>query len=191
MSTQTKNDPIGQTLSEISANFVALRDCIPQIEQASRLLTEAVLNGHKVFFCGNGGSAAESQHLAAELMGRYRRERRALPSLSLTVDTSALTAIANDYSYDDVFARQLSGLGREGDVLVCLSTSGNSKNVVKAIQMAREKNIKVIGLMGKAGGAMKAICDVSICAPSERTDRIQEMHAAIGHILCNFVEEAI
>ena len=142
-------------------------------------------------FCGNGGSAADAQHLAAELMGRFMIDRAPLPAMALTVNSSAMTAIANDYSYEEVFDRQLRGIGRSGDVLVAISTSGNSGNVVRAIEAAREINILTIGLTGESGGRMGNLCDICIRVPSASTPRIQEMHIAVGHCLCELVEAAL
>jgi D-sedoheptulose 7-phosphate isomerase len=148
----------------------------------------ALAKGCKVIFCGNGGSAADAQHLAAELMGRFLFDRRPLPSLSLTVDTSALTAIGNDYGFDNVFARQLRGIGATGDVLVGMSTSGNSANVVKAFEAAREMGIATVGLTGAGGGKMAVLSDILIAVPHNQTNHIQEAHIAIGHMICAIVE---
>lgn len=178
-------------LATAAENFQRLSEHSTKIAEAASLLIDALNKGGKVIFCGNGGSAADSQHLAAELMGRYLRDRPPLPSLSLTVDTSALTAIANDYGYDEVFSRQLRGIGRGGDVLVGLSTSGNSKNVLRALQAARDMGIRTVGLTGAGGGEMAKLADICICVPSTTTNFIQEMHIAIGHMLCGFVEDAV
>jgi D-sedoheptulose 7-phosphate isomerase len=176
---------------EISENFRRLSELSPQIAEMAGTLIGALRAGGKVMFCGNGGSAADAQHLAAELMGRYLRDRAPLPALALTVDTSALTAIANDYDYADVFSRQLLGIGRPGDVLVGLSTSGNSENVIRAITAAKELGIATIGLTGAGGGRMQTLCDQCLCVPATRTNSIQEMHIAVGHMLCGMVEEAV
>ena len=175
----------------VAQNFALLADLIPLIDRAAAAMTDAIRNGGKIMFCGNGGSAADSQHLAAELIGRYLRDRKPLPAIALTVDTSALTAIANDSGYADVFARQLRGLGRRGDVLVGLSTSGNSENVLRALVAAGELGIATIGLTGRAGGKLRAACDIAICVPADEANHIQEMHIAIGHYLCGFVENAV
>jgi D-sedoheptulose 7-phosphate isomerase len=182
---------VDRVCREISANFDALRSLGPTIAEAGRLLIAALRAGNKVLFCGNGGSAADCQHLAAELVGRYRRERRALPAIALTVDSSALTAIGNDYGFDNLFARQLAGLARPGDVLIALSTSGNSENVIRTIETARRLEVATIGLTGQGGGAMAALCDLCIHVPATETARIQEMHIAVGHLLCGFVEDGI
>lgn len=150
---------------------------------------EALKSGNKVLFCGNGGSAADAQHLAAELIGRFQKERRSLASVALTTDTSILTAVANDYGYDEVFARQVEGLGRSGDVLIGISTSGNSANVVKAALKARDTGMHTIALTGEGGGKLKDICDITFAVPSKVTARIQEMHIMVGHIICELVEE--
>ena len=150
---------------------------------------EALKSGNKVFFCGNGGSAADAQHLAAELIGRFQKERRSLASVALTTDTSILTAVANDYGYDEVFARQVEGLGRSGDVLIGISTSGNSANVVKAALKARDTGMHTIAFTGEGGGKLKDICDITFAVPSKVTARIQEMHIMVGHIICELVEE--
>lgn len=186
-----KIQAIEAAFREIARNFEELSKCAPDIALAAELMVKAVAAGCKVMFCGNGGSAADAQHLAAELMGRYLRERRPLPSMALTVDTSALTAIGNDYSFADIFARQVEGMGISGDVLVGISTSGNSGNVVKALQTARAKGIGTVGLTGASGGSMRECCDVCICVPATVTNRIQEMHLAVGHLLCGFVEDSV
>ena len=140
--------------------------------------------------CGNGGSAADAQHIAAELTGRYKTERGALAGIALTTDTSALTAIGNDYGYEFVFSRQLEALGREDDLLIAISTSGNSGNVVKALELARKIGIKTIGLSGRTGGAMNELCELNLVVPSNDTPRIQEMHIMIGHIICQAIDDA-
>jgi D-sedoheptulose 7-phosphate isomerase len=178
-------------IEEIRASFARLDEVAGDVAAAAALMIASLRAGGKVMFCGNGGSAADSQHLAAELMGRYLRDRAPLPALALTVDTSALTAIGNDYGYAEVFARQLRGVGRAGDVLVGLSTSGRSENVLRAFAAARELDIRTIGLTGADGRSFPDLCDVCICVPAGRTNRIQEMHIAVGHILCGFVEEAL
>ncbi len=150
---------------------------------------EALKAGNKVLFCGNGGSAADAQHLAAELIGRFQKERRSLASIALTTDTSILTAVANDYGCDEVFARQVEGLGRSGDVLIGISTSGNSANVVKAALKARDTGMHTIAFTGEGGGKLKDICDITFAVPSKVTARIQEMHIMVGHIICELVEE--
>jgi len=183
-------DDILAACNTIAANFNLLGKQAEKISHAASLVSDAFASGGKVMFCGNGGSAADSQHLAAELMGRYKRDRDPMAALALTVDTSALTAIANDYGYDQVFSRQLRGIGREGDILVALSTSGNSPGVLAALATAREMGIVTLGLTGETGGRMKAACDLCICVPSRETNHIQEMHIAVGHIICGLIEKA-
>ncbi len=161
------------------------------IGQAASACTEAFCNGNKVFFCGNGGSAADAQHLAAEFSGRFYFDRAPLPSEALHVNTSFLTAVANDYSFDEVYARNIKGSGREGDVLVAISTSGNSKNIIRAVETANDIGIVTIGMTGQSGGAMKNLCDYLINVPSSDTPRIQESHIMIGHIICEIVETSI
>jgi phosphoheptose isomerase len=160
------------------------------IARAAELMRDAVLAGKKVLICGNGGSAADAQHIAAELVGRFVIERRPLPAIALTTDTSALTAIANDYGYEHVFSRQVDALGAVGDVLIAITTSGTSKNVVAAVEVARTRGMKVIGLAGAKGAAFVASCDAGVAVPSTVTARIQECHIAIGHLLCEVLDEA-
>jgi D-sedoheptulose 7-phosphate isomerase len=162
---------------------------VPDIEKACELMTSTIKNGNKVLIAGNGGSAADAQHLAAELSGRYVKERKALPGIALTVDTSALTAIANDYGYDYVFARQLEALAQPGDLFIGISTSGNSEVVLRAFKSAREIGCKTLGLSGRDGGKMNGLCDLNIIVPANVTARIQEMHILIGHILCQAVDD--
>jgi len=164
---------------------------IPSVEEASRMLVETLKSGHKVLLCGNGGSAADAQHIAAELTGRYKSERRGLPGIALTTDTSALTAIANDYGYDRVFDRQVEALANKGDLLIGISTSGNSKNILSAFNVARTLGCNCLGLSGRDGGAMNEVCNLNIVIPSNDTPRIQEMHILIGHTLCQAVDDAL
>lgn len=163
----------------------------PPVEEAAARIVEALRGGHKVLLLGNGGSAADAQHLAAELSGRYRRERPGLAALALTTDTSALTAISNDYGFERVFERQVEALARPGDVVVAISTSGNSGNVLRAARRAREMGCLVMGWAGKDGGRLAGLCDLPIVVPSDDTARIQEMHILVGHVLCDLVEEAM
>lgn len=159
-----------------------------QASSAAQKITDCLKKGGKIMICGNGGSAADSQHFAAELAGRYKKERKALAAVSLTTDTSSLTAIGNDYGFERIFARQVEALGRKGDVLVALSTSGNSSNVLEAISAAKKAGMQVIGMTGASGGKMKSLCDLCICIPSSNTPRIQEAHITIIHIICETVE---
>ncbi len=164
------------------------KDLLQEIRDIAQVCTETFCEGNKVLFCGNGGSAADAQHLAAEFSGRFYYDRPPLPSEALHVNTSFLTAVANDYSFDDVYARLLAGTGDEGDVLIALSTSGRSKNIIKALQKANELGMITIGFTGSGGGEMKTLCDYLIAVPSEDTPRIQEIHIMIGHIICEMVE---
>ena len=151
-------------------------------------IVDTLVNGGKIMFCGNGGSAADSQHLAAEFVGRFVKERIALAAISLATDTSILTSVGNDYTFKDIFARQVSGLGQKGDCIIGISTSGNSENIVNAINVANEKGIHTIGLLGRNGGVLSRMCDCSIIVPSDVTARIQEAHILIGHTICGEVE---
>lgn len=162
-----------------------------RIEQAVNTIVTAFNNGHKVLFCGNGGSAADAQHLAAEFSGRFYKDRKALPAEALHCNTSYLTAVANDYSYDAVYSRIVDGIGESGDVLVGLSTSGNSGNILKAFEVARAKQMTTVGFTGDSGGKMKDVTDILLNVPSSDTPRIQESHILIGHIICQLVEEQI
>ncbi len=159
-----------------------------KIVDAAHLLVETFRAGAKVLFCGNGGSAADAQHIAAELSGRFYADRPPLYAEALHVNSSYVTAVANDYGYDMVFARMVEAAGRPGDVLVAISTSGNSGNILKAVEMARSKGMKVIGLTGESGGKMKPLCDLLLNVPSSDTPRIQEAHILVGHIVCELVE---
>ncbi|HEX9652951.1 MAG TPA: D-sedoheptulose 7-phosphate isomerase [bacterium] len=175
------------------------------IEAKKRVATEhvAVLNkitqalhgslfaGHKVLLFGNGGSAADSQHIAAELVSKFFRDRKALPAIALTTDTSILTSIANDYSYEDVFARQIEALGEKGDVAIGISTSGNSPNVLKAMNIARNKGLITIGLTGQDGGKLQEVVDICFHAPSKSTPRIQEIHITVAHAICDIIEQEL
>jgi D-sedoheptulose 7-phosphate isomerase len=161
------------------------------IGQSVELITNTFKQGKRVYFCGNGGSAADAQHLAAEFSGRFYTDRKALPAEALHCNTSYLTAVGNDYSFDLIYSRLIDGIGQAGDVLIGLSTSGNSKNVIKAFETAKEKGIHTIGFTGKTGGLLKAVSDVLINVPSTDTPRIQESHILAGHIVCQLVEEKI
>ncbi len=162
-----------------------------EIERLAAEISAAYVKGNQVLICGNGGSAADSQHLAAELIGRFRQERKAVPAIALTTDTSILTAVGNDYGFERVFARQVEGLGRPGDVLVAISTSGNSLNVIRAIEAARARQMTVAVLTGAGGGAMAAMADITLAVPSPVTARVQEAHGVIVHILCELVEQGL
>jgi D-sedoheptulose 7-phosphate isomerase len=162
-----------------------------QVAQVATQIVKSLRAGGKVMFFGNGGSAADAQHLAAEFTGRYLKERRALPALALHTNTSSLTAIGNDYGFEFVFARQLEALGKEGDVAVGISTSGNSPNVLRALEVAKSKSIYTVALAGLTGGAMKNLADCAICIPSVETPRIQECHILTGHLICEIAEEML
>jgi len=159
--------------------------------QCAKIIGDSLKNENTIFWCGNGGSAAESSHLAVELIGRFKNNRRSLPSLSLNADTSAITCIANDFGYDEIFARQLEGLGKKGDVLVVLSSSGKSENILRVLQKAKGMGITSIALLGKSGGKAVALSDFAIIIESDETARIQEMHLLLGHTLCEYAEIAL
>jgi D-sedoheptulose 7-phosphate isomerase len=161
------------------------------IEAIVNTIVTAFKNGNRVYFCGNGGSAADAQHLAAEFSGRFYTDRKALPAEALHCNTSYLTAVANDYSYDVVYSRMIDGIGQSGDILAGLSTSGNSGNIVKAFETAKEKKMVTVGFTGLSGGLMKSLSDYLINIPSTDTPRIQESHIMVGHIICQLVEEKI
>ncbi len=163
---------------------------IPDIEQASLLAIETLKSGNKILLCGNGGSAADAQHIAAELSGRYKSDRRGLSGIALTTDTSALTAIANDFGFERVYERQVEALARSGDLLIGISTSGNSPNILLALQKAKELGCHTLGLSGRGGGQMNEICDLNLIIPSDDTPRIQEMHIFIGHTICQAIDDA-
>jgi D-sedoheptulose 7-phosphate isomerase len=175
------------TLTALLADEALLAD----IARGAELCTEALRRDNKLMFAGNGGSAADAQHLAAELVGRLNVERAGLPALALTTDSSVLTALGNDYGFADVFRRQVEALGRRGDVLIAISTSGRSKNIVAAVAAARTKGITTIGLTGAAGGDLAAACDICLRVPSGETQKIHEAHMVIGHIICGLVERAM
>ena len=174
---------------EVKNNLLQNERLLTTIEQCVETIVNAFKNGNKVLFCGNGGSAADAQHLAAEFSGRFYTDRDALPAEALHCNTSYLTAVANDYGYDLVYSRIIKGTGNKGDVLVGLSTSGNSSNILKAFEVARQKGVITIGFSGATGGKMKALSDYLIDVPSTDTPRIQESHIMIGHIICQLVEE--
>ena len=168
-----------------------LADLAPQIAEMGQLAIDRLAAGGTVLFCGNGGSAAECQHLATELTGRFLRDSRPLAGLALTTDTSAITAIGNDYGFADIFSRQVQALGRTGDVLIGMSTSGNSENVVRAFAAAKTRDIHTVAWTGAAGGRLADAADLALKVPGDRSDEIQEMHLVIGHLLCAFIEDAL
>lgn len=171
--------------------FKSLDSLDDSVSHAVGLIVEALKNKKKLLICGNGGSAADSQHIAAEFTGRFIKDRPPIAALSLTTDTSALTCIGNDYSFDDVFSRQVVALGHEGDCLLGITTSGNSPNVIQAMLAAKELGIKTIALLGRDGGKLKSICECSVIVPSDVTARIQEAHILIGHSICGAVEQQL
>jgi D-sedoheptulose 7-phosphate isomerase len=166
-------------------------DMGPQLEDALALVRETVKRGGTLFFCGNGGSAADAQHMATEYVVRYMRDRRAYPALALTTDTSLITAAGNDIGFDLVFARQVDALAREGDLLIVHSTSGNSPNVLRAAEAARARHVKVLAFSARDGGQLRALADHSVIIPTARTDRAQELHLCIEHLICEFVEREL
>jgi len=169
----------------------AMKALIPEVDHAAAVIARSMVAGGALLVCGNGGSAADAQHIAAELTGRFLRDRKPLRALALHANTSSLTAIGNDYGFDEVFAREVSAHGRRDDILLAISTSGNSANVLRAIGAAREKELIVIGLTGADGGKMRQLCDLCICVPSTSTPRIQECHILIGHTLCELLEKML
>ena len=183
------HDLVKETLEEhqqVVAKMLALESVIVS---AGALCAEALRQGNRIYLCGNGGSAADAQHIAAELIGRFVNDRRSLPAVALTTDTSALTAIGNDYGYDSIFQRQVQGLAQPGDLVIGYSTSGNSKNVINAVSEAKKVGCKVVTLTGKGGGALAEISDIDLCVDSSSTARIQEAHAFLGHALCSAIDE--
>jgi D-sedoheptulose 7-phosphate isomerase len=160
-----------------------------KIIEFSELINKALKNGNKIIWCGNGGSAADSMHLSTELIGRYKSNRKSLPSISLSADSVAITCIANDFGYENLFSRQIEGVGKSGDVLVCLTTSGNSLNIIKAIKVAKLMNLRTILMSGNKGGECSGLSDLELIIPSQTTARIQEMQIFIGHIVCDYIEK--
>ena len=178
------------SLQEHLATVQKLLDSkLSEIEQSGQLICEALTSGRKVLLCGNGGSAADAQHIAAELVGCYEKQRRSWPAIALTTDTSALTAVSNDLGYEQVFARQVLGLAQSGDVLVAISTSGKSKNILRAAEQARELGCKSIALTGATAEPLASLCDVTVAVPSTRTSRVQEVHITVGHLWCEMVDQ--
>ena len=180
-----------QNLEQQQALLASLHSLNDDVLRAGQMAAQTLRQGGKVLFCGNGGSAADSQHLAAELTGRFIKDRRPLAAVALSTDTSALTCIANDYSFDEVFARQVAGLGRAGDMLIGISTSGNSRNVIRAVEEAQKLGMQSVGLLGRDGGQLRALCNHAIVVPHNVTARIQECHILIGHTLCGLIEQEL
>jgi len=190
MKKELLNEVVHQLLESAETKYRLLNEA-PVISRMTELVIKTLKAGNKVIILGNGGSAADAQHIAAELVGHFSRpNRRPLPALALTTNTSVLTSVANDYGYKMVFVRQLVALARRGDVLVALSTSGNSPNVLEAVKTARRLGLKTIGFTGQGGGKLKKLVDIAFCVPSKNTARIQECHITAGHIICQMVEEA-
>lgn len=185
MSLFTKN------LNEHNLLTSTLHTLDAEVTNLGHIATQVLRDGGKILLCGNGGSAADSQHLAAELTGRFIKDRRPLPAIALSTDTSALTCIGNDYSFDEIFARQVAGLGRKEDMLIGISTSGNSRNVIRAVEEAQKIGMRTVGLLGCDGGSLRALCSHSIVVPSIVTARIQECHILIGHTLCGLIEQEL
>ena len=187
------NDPISAIVAdslEVKRRYFA--EHAADVESAARLIAGAFAAGGKLLICGNGGSAADAQHVAGEFVNQFlRKDRRALPALALSTDGGVLTCIANDTGFERVFARQVEAFGARGDVLLAITTSGNSPNVVAAVKQAREQGLKVVGLLGRDGGRVRASCDLSLVVPSDDTQRIQETHNLIGHVLCDLVEQTL
>jgi D-sedoheptulose 7-phosphate isomerase len=178
-----------ENLKEHIALISMMHGLDEEILKVGSLAAQTLQTGGKILFCGNGGSASDSQHMAAELTGRFIKDRKPLGAIALTTDTSALTSIANDYAFEEVFARQVMALGRSGDLLVGISTSGNSQNIIRAVQEARVIGIRTVGLLGRDGGQLRALCDHAIVVPSDVTARIQEAHILIGHTFCGLIEQ--
>ncbi|WP_025209028.1 D-sedoheptulose 7-phosphate isomerase [Hippea sp. KM1] len=176
---------------EVKKSILDNEKLINEILEIGNLLIETYKKGNKLLIAGNGGSAADAQHIAGELVSKFYFDRPALPAIALTTDTSIITAIGNDYGYEYLFSRQIEANGVKGDVFLGISTSGNSKNIIEGLKTAKEKGLITIGLTGESGGKMKELCDYCICVPSSETPRIQEAHILIGHILCSVIEEAI
>lgn len=180
-----------ENLSQHQELFGRLDSVNDAVTKAAHLITQSLSGGGKLIICGNGGSAADSQHIAAEFTGRFIKDRKPIAAISLTTDTSALTCISNDYSFDEIFSRQLLAVGRPGDILLAITTSGNSKNILAAIEEAKNIGIQSIGLLGRDGGKALHACDHSIVVPSDVTARIQEAHILIGHTICGMVEKEL
>ena len=193
MAIKLQEQTIGSILERHEAAFKATfnPESIKLLERIAEEIVKAIQRGNKILLCGNGGSAADAQHIAAEFIGRFKKERKSLPAIALTTDTSVLTALSNDYSYETVFSRQIEGLGEKGDLLIALSTSGTSKNVIAAIAKAKELGLIVIGFTGNSGGAVKKIADFNFRAGSEKTPHIQEMHITALHAISEAVEDAL
>ena len=195
ISARVANSLLTNSLQEHLATVQKLLDSLlPDIERTGQAICDALTNGNKILICGNGGSAADAQHIAAELVGYYENQRRSWPAIALTTDTSALTAVSNDLGFEQVFARQVAGLAQPGDVLIAISTSGKSKNVIRAVEQAKKQGCKTIALTGvlpsaAPGETLGSLCDLVLAVPAARTSRIQEAHITIGHLWCEMVDQ--
>ena len=190
--TDEPGDGIERSFAEhIDVMRSTLAECSASIEQCADIIRQTFASGNKILLCGNGGSAADAQHIAAEFVGRYEAERRALPAIALTTDTSALTALANDYDFERIFSRQVDALAVNGDCLIAISTSGNSPNVISAVMAARGAGCKVVGMTGATGKKLASLCDAALMIPSDRTARIQEAHITVAHLWCEMIENEI
>lgn len=190
ISARVTNSFLTNSLREHLETLQKLLDSlVPEIERSGRAICEALTSGNKILVCGNGGSAADAQHIAAELIGYYEDRRRSWPAIALTTDTSALTAVSNDLGFEQVFARQVAGLARSGDVLIAISTSGKSKNILRAVEQAKAAGCKTIALTGASAEALGSLCDLVVAVPATRTSRIQEAHITIGHLWCEMVDQ--
>lgn len=188
-------DRIKASFTESIQTKIAAAEALPEaIQQAAMNMSQALLNGNKILSCGNGGSAGDAQHFSSELLNRFEKERPGLPAMALTTDSSTVTSIANDYSYDEIFSKQVRALGQPGDILLAISTSGNSRNVIKAMEAAVSRDMKIIALTGKDGGEMAGLLsqnDTEVRVPSERTARIQEVHLLVIHCLCDLIDNTL
>ena len=193
MTSNVQRQLIGAILEGHEAAYRASfnSESVQLLERMTAEIAAALERGNKILLCGNGGSAADSQHIAAEFIGRFKKERRSLPALALTTDTSVLTALANDYSYEDVFSRQVEALGQQGDVLIALSTSGSSKNVIQAVKKAKELGLVILGFTGGSGGELKKVADFTFSAGSQKTPHVQEMHITALHAVSEAVEDLL
>lgn len=186
-----KKEEFLQSINDLRLLGQKIEQLYPDIEETVNIIYNSIKSGGKLMVCGNGGSAADAQHMAAEFVNRFLRERKPLPALALSTDTSNLTSIANDYSFEDIFSKQVEALGKKGDILMGISTSGNSKNVIKAVETANDMGITTVGLLGKDGGSIAGIANKSIMVPSDSTPRIQEMHIFIIHTICQMIEDEV
>ena len=188
LSLQTIDNIIEEEISENIETTKSIYELIPKIKKVVENLINTLNQNKKIMICGNGGSSSDSQHFSSELIGRFEKKRKSLAAISLSTDTAAITSIANDFKFEDIFSRQIEGIGNSGDTLIAISTSGRSKNILKAIRKAKDKDISTIGLLGNGGGESIKEVDFAICINSQRTARIQEMHALVIHIICGLVE---